>query len=224
MKNKLPGIKWVFLDIGSTLVDEDDAIEYRLIRLQEACNESGIVVSLEEIKSLLHETVMEQKPLATSRTIAKLTDSEELRARLRTVLTWRKDLEKPYPEARQVLEALSKRYPIGIIANQTPGTEARLEKWGLLGFVSLCLPSAETGLSKPDLAFFQLAMEKSGCLPEHAVMVGDRLDNDIAPAKSLGWKTIRVQQGYFRSQIPMGAEQEPDFEVERLRDVLDILL
>ena len=209
--------------MGSTLVDEDDIVEYRLNSLVAACNDAGISVSLEGIRSLLREAVMEQVP-ATSRVVAKLTDSEDLKRQLRTRLTWRRDLEKPYAEAKQVLAALSGKYRIGIIANQHPGSEARLQKWGLLKFISLCLPSAETGLSKPDLAFFQLAMEKSGCLPEHAVMVGDRLDNDIAPAKSLGWKTIRVQQGYFRSQIPMGAEQEPDFEVGRLRDILDILL
>ena len=210
--------------MGSTLVDEDDIVEDHLTRLQAALNHSGISVSLEEIRDLLHEAVVEQKPSPIIRTIARLTDSEELKIQLRTRLAWRRDLEKPYPEAKQVLAALSGKYRIGIIANQHPGSEARLQKWGLLKFISLCLPSAETGLSKPDLAFFQLAIEKSGCLPEHAVMIGDRLDNDIAPAKSLGWKTIRVQQGYFRSQIPLAAEQEPDFEVERLRDVLDILL
>ena len=209
--------------MGSTLVDEDDIVEYRLNSLVAACNEAGTSVSLEEIRNLLHEAVMEQVP-ATSWIVAKLTDSEDLKRHIRAVLTWRRDLEKPYPEAEQVLAALGGKYRIGIIANQHPGSEARLQKWGLLKFVSLCLPSAETGLSKPDLAFFQLAIKKSGCLPEHAVMVGDRLDNDIAPAKSLGWRTIRVQQGYFRSQVPLGAEQEPDFEVERLRDVLDILL
>ena len=221
---KLSGIKWVFIDIGSTLVDEDDAIEVRLNRLHAACNDSGISVSLEEIKSLLHETVMEQKHSATSRTIAKLTDSEDLKIHLMAQLTWRKDLEKPYPEAKRVLNSLSNKYPIGIIANQPPGTEARLEKWGLLRFVSLCLPSAETGLSKPDPAIFELAIERSGCEPEHAVMIGDRIDNDVTPAKSLGWKTIRVKQGLFQFQVPMSAENTPDCEVQRLRDVLDILL
>ncbi len=210
--------------MGSTLVDEDDIVEDHLTRLQAALNHSGNSVSLKEIRDLLHEAVLEQKPAAVSRTIDRLTDSEDLRRQFRIRLAWRRDLEKPYPEARQVLAALSGKYRIGIIANQHPGSDARLQKWGLLEFISLCLPSAETGLSKPDLAFFQLAMEKSGCLPEHTVMVGDRLDNDIAPAKSLGWRTIRVRQGYFRSQVPMGAEQEPDFEVGRLRDVLEILL
>lgn len=167
---------------------------------------------------------MEQKPSATSRTIAKLTDSEDLKRHLMAQLTWRKDLEKPYPEAKCVLDALSKRYPIGIIANQTPGTEARLKAWGLWQFISLCLPSAEIGTSKPDPAIFELATERSGCEPEHAVMIGDRIDNDVTPAKSLGWKTIRVKQGLFQAQVPMGPENTPDFEVRRLRDVLDILL
>ena len=153
-----------------------------------------------------------------------LTDSEELRGRLKAEVTWRKDLEKPYPEARHVLNALSERYRIGIIANQSPGTEARLDKWGLSRFISLCLPSAELGISKPDLAIFELAMERSDCEPEHAVMVGDRIDNDITPAKSLGWKTIRIKQGLSQGQIPMNAEQVPDFEVQCLQDVLEILL
>ena len=85
-------------------------------------------------------------------------------------------------------------------------------------------PRLKLGLSKPDLAIFELAMERTGCEPEHAVMVGDRIDNDITPAKSLGWKTIRIKQGLSQGQVPMNAEQVPDFEVQRLQDVLDILL
>ena len=99
-----------------------------------------------------------------------------------------------------------------------------MQKWGLLRFVTLCLPSAEIGKSKPDPAIFELATERSGCEPEHAVMVGDRIDNDVTPAKSLGWKTIRVKQGLFQAQVPKSTENTPDFEVRRLRDVLEILL
>ena len=224
MKNILADIKWVFIDIGYTLVDEDDAVENRILQIQGVLEDSGIPMTCEEIRAILQEAATEQARSPISRAIAKLTDSEELRGRLKAEVTWRKDLEKPYPEARQVLSALSERYRIGIIANQSPGTEARLEMWGFSKFVSLCLPSAETGLSKPDLAIFELAMERSGCEPEHAVMVGDRIDNDITPAKSLGWKTIRIKQGLSQGQIPMNAEQVPDFEVRRLQDVLEILL
>ena len=224
MKNILPGIKWVFIDIGYTLVNQDDAVEDRILQIQGVLEDSGIPVTCEEIRAILQEAATEQARSPISRAIAMLTDSEELRGRLKAEVTWRKDLEKPYPEARQVLSALSERYRLGIIANQPPGTVARLEMWGFSKFVSLCLPSAETGLSKPDLRIFELAIERSGCEPEHAVMVGDRIDNDITPAKSLGWKTIRIKQGLSQGQVPMNAEQVPDFEVQRLQDVLDILL
>ena len=35
----------------------------------------------------------------------------------------------------------------------------------------------------------------AGCQAENAVMIGDRLDNDIAPAKKLGMKTVWIRQG-----------------------------
>ena len=221
---EIPGIKWVFFDVGSTLIDEDDAIEDRLLRLEAVLKDSGASVSLEEFGTLLQEAIAEQTPRPTSVVIDNLTDSEALRKRLKAGIAWREGLEEPYPDAKRVLNALHETYRIGIIANQTPGTEARLKAWGLWQFISLCLPSAEIGISKPDLAIFELAMQKSGCKPEHAVMIGDRIDNDVTPAKSLGWKTIRVKQGLFQSQVPLSAEQVPDFEVRQLGDVLKILL
>jgi FMN phosphatase YigB (HAD superfamily) len=41
-------------------------------------------------------------------------------------------------------------------------------------------------------------------------MVGDRLDNDIRPAKQLGWQTIRALQGFAWVQVPRDADEEPD--------------
>jgi FMN phosphatase YigB (HAD superfamily) len=39
-------------------------------------------------------------------------------------------------------------------------------------------------------------LERAGCALSEAVMIGDRLDNDIRPARLRGWKTIRVAQGF----------------------------
>jgi ribonucleotide monophosphatase NagD (HAD superfamily) len=33
---------------------------------------------------------------------------------------------------------------------------------------------------------------RAGCAPSESVMIGDRLDYDIRPARLLGWRTIRV--------------------------------
>lgn len=55
--------------------------------------------------------------------------------------------------------------------------------------------SYENGFSKPDPHVFRLLtarFEDRGINPAQILMVGDRLDNDIAPARSFGWQTWRI--------------------------------
>ena len=119
-------------------------------------------------------------------------------------------MEAPYEGVEQTIRALSSCYRIGVIANQPLGTAERLTRWGLIPFISLCLSSAEEGFEKPDRAIFELALSRTGCTPSHAVMIGDRLDNNIHPAKLLGWRTIRVTQGFAQFQSPRDGWDEAD--------------
>ena len=112
---------------------------------------------------------------------------------------------------------------LGLIANQSPGTEARLRKYGITRFFGLVLASAELGLSKPDPAIFALALERVGCGVDHAWMVGDRLDNDIRPAKLAGWRTIRILNGYNARQRPRDELDIPDYTISTLSEIPDIL-
>jgi len=50
-------------------------------------------------------------------------------------------------------------------------------------------------------------------------MVGDRIDNDIGPAKSQGWNTIRVRQGFSRFQRPRGPGEVPDMTIEKIGEL-----
>ena len=54
-------------------------------------------------------------------------------------------------------------------------------------------------------------------------MLGDRLDNDIAPAKTLGMKTIWIKQGFSAYSPIQAPSEEPDFTVNSLSDLLKIL-
>jgi FMN phosphatase YigB (HAD superfamily) len=56
----------------------------------------------------------------------------------------------------------------------------------------LCLWSFENGFSKPDAHVFQILvsrLEARGISPAETLMVGDRLDNDIEPARAYGLQT-----------------------------------
>lgn len=86
-------------------------------------------------------------------------------------------------------------------------------------FISICLSSAEVGIEKPDPAIFRLALAHARCKPHRTVMIGDRLDNDIRPARSLGWKTIRVLQGFARFQCPRDRLDEADATIMELAEL-----
>jgi FMN phosphatase YigB (HAD superfamily) len=56
----------------------------------------------------------------------------------------------------------------------------------------LCFWSFEHGFSKPDPHVFQILTTRLAALgisPQETLLVGDRLDNDIEPAKAHGWQT-----------------------------------
>lgn len=65
---------------------------------------------------------------------------------------------------------------------------------------------------------------KAGCLPQNAVMVGDRLDNDIAPAKNLGMKTIRIKQGFGKYAVPENEAEKADYTVNHLNEICQLFI
>ena len=59
-------------------------------------------------------------------------------------------------------------------------------------------------------------LRHAGYAASEAVMIGDRLDNDIRPARLLGWRTVRVLQGPGRFQSPRDSWDEPDLTVANM--------
>ena len=169
-------------------------------------------------------TSEEFAPRLITRAIEKLIDDLEYRKLTLAEARYDKELESPYEGAEETVRTLSSRYQIGVIANQPAGAEDRLRKWGLMPLISICFSSAEVGLEKPDPAIFQLALSQSGCEPSQAVMIGDRVDNDIRPARLLGWKTVRIAQGFARFQSPRDGLDEPDLTLANLKGLVPVFM
>ncbi|MFC3995134.1 HAD family hydrolase [Nocardiopsis sediminis] len=65
--------------------------------------------------------------------------------------------------------------------------------------------SDDWGVSKPDPAFFDRVLEVTGHAPGEILYVGDRLDNDVLPAKEAGMSAALVRRGmlgYLHSGRP----------------------
>ena len=78
-----------------------------------------------------------------------------------------------YPGVLELLATLSDQFKLGVIANQSKGTQERLMYWRIRDYFSLVFASAELGLSKPDPQIFAGALSEAKCEPEEAIMIGD---------------------------------------------------
>lgn len=189
-------ITHIFFDIGSTLVDETECYNHRI-----RDTIAGAEITFEQFSEKLR----------------LLGFGEAIKFFGLTKTPWHSEDEKLYPDTLEILRYLCDRgYALGIIANQAAGTEQRLDKWGILRFFGSVTASTEEGVSKPDSEIFRRAFEKAGCSADCSVMVGDRLDNDIAPAKALGMKTVWIRQGLSVYSTPQGDFEMADYTVENL--------
>lgn len=203
---KMINAKWIFFDIGSTLIDESECYQLRYLEAV-----AGTTISSDDFERKVIE--FSKQNLKGDHEAAKYYGIE--------LPLWHKEVERPYADAESVLKQLTvKGYRLGIIANQSPGTKERLSNWGLLKYFDIILASAEEGLSKPDIAIFHRALTFAKCLPDNTVMVGDRLDNDIVPAKKVGMKTIWIKQGLGGLARVIHKYEQADYEVENLLELL----
>ena len=207
MRNFVHNMKWIFFDLGATLVDETDVYKSR-------CEYAIRQLNIDPSEFM-------DKVRKTARTSATpiRTAADEYGV---TLPEWDNSLEKLYDAAYDVLSALHGKYKLGIIANQSLGTQDRIDSWGIGRFFDVVVASAEAGCAKPDPGIFIMALQKAGCEPGEAVMIGDRLDNDIIPAKRLGMKTVWVRQGYAVYQNIDDESQRPDHIVDSIEELTDL--
>ncbi len=208
----LKSCKWLFFDLGSTLIDETEA--YRL-RVTECIQ--GSTVTFEEFDRY-------RKKFAHDNMTCGDQDAAEYFGL--TLKPWRNDVEYPYHEAETILKTLRQRgYKLSVIANQAEGTVKRLKKWNLYDYFEFVLASYEEGVSKPDKEIFLRALKRADAEPSDCVMIGDRVDNDVKPAKELGLKTVLVKHGVVAPyQNPQAPEYKPDITVKGLNELLEIFL
>jgi HAD superfamily hydrolase (TIGR01549 family) len=102
--------------------------------------------------------------------------------------------EDLYPDAVPCLEALRARgYRTGIAGNQPVEWAERLRQWDLpVDFIGC---SGEWGVEKPSPDFFARIVEAAGVEASEVAYVGDRVDNDVAPAAGADMVAVFIRRG-----------------------------
>jgi putative hydrolase of the HAD superfamily len=102
---------------------------------------------------------------------------------------------------------------LGLAANQPETTLHVLDAAGIGRFFDSREVSGSHGYRKPDVRLFLRAAESLQAKAAECIMVGDRIDNDIVPAKLLGMRTVLFRTGRHRDQSPRSWEELPDRQV-----------
>ena len=115
-----------------------------------------------------------------------------------------------YPGAAAVLEQLAQEYTLALAGNAPASITEVLDELGVLRWFRHREVSGTIGVKKPDERFFRTILDRAGFPPSEAIMIGDRLDNDVIPAKRLGIRTIWFRQGRYAALEPRVPDELPD--------------
>jgi HAD superfamily hydrolase (TIGR01662 family) len=213
-------IRWIFFDVGYTLLDETPAWKDRFVALSGAMEKCGHAMSIDQIDATMADLCRTFAPVQWKALTDRLASESGATDLASFSSGWDHDLEVPHDGAVRTLRTLHERgYKLGIIANQSAGTADRMRRHGMAAYLDLVIGSAESGVRKPDERIFRTALERASCPPEDAAMVGDRIDNDVVPAKAIGMRTVHVRQGFSGRQVPRSLTETPDASVARVVDV-----
>jgi FMN phosphatase YigB (HAD superfamily) len=133
------------------------------------------------------------------------------------------EMDDFYPDALPCLRKLKDLgYRVGIVANQPHGIAEQLEAMDLA--LDVIATSAIYGVAKPDARFFERVVEDCGVPAGEIVYVGDRLDNDVLPAQSIGMEAMFIRRGpwgYVHAHWPEMSQVR--HRIESLNELPDML-
>jgi HAD superfamily hydrolase (TIGR01662 family) len=107
---------------------------------------------------------------------------------------------QPRPQARPLVQTLlDEGYDVVIATNPLfprRAIEHRLDWAGVIDLPFTLITTYENShFCKPNPDYYQEILDKVGCEPAQAVMVGDDFENDIEPAKQVGLHTYWIADG-----------------------------
>jgi HAD superfamily hydrolase (TIGR01549 family) len=223
----------IFFDLGQTLVNEWDFINYFDVKFLEILNGFGARIDSRNYQAIrdnvirnrqisngsVRELVIEVCKLICQAGYDKII-AQRLESQIRE---GRQKLFHVFDDVEEILTVLSKQFDLGIIANQTKDIARLLDDSNISRFFKVKVISSEVGMEKPDPRIFHLAMRLAEASPKDCIMVGDRLDTDILPANQLGMKTIRTTNSLFKLQEPLSGFERPIYTVSSLSEIPYVL-
>jgi putative hydrolase of the HAD superfamily len=122
--------------------------------------------------------------------------------------------------SRPLLASFASRFKIGVVSNFYGNLDRVVAEADLASSISALSDSGRLGCYKPDPRIFTASLTQLGIHPGKALMVGDSIKKDCAPARALGMTTA-----WLRHPRSSGAEltlpDSADFTIDSLEELKD---
>jgi HAD superfamily hydrolase (TIGR01509 family) len=214
-------LEMVFFDIGGVMYD--DSIYAR--SWMKALRESGASFTDEEFDAEYAAARAAQsesfRRRLTARFLGSVDDLGTVEAR--AARYWAYPPTALYPDVVPCLEALAGRFRLGVIANQPSSVRQAMARDGLTRFFEVWGVSDDLGLQKPDPKLFSHVLHTAGVSPAATVMLGDRLDYDVRPAKAAGMHAVWVLRGEAPDEPTPAQLAQADASIDDLGEVPALL-
>jgi HAD superfamily hydrolase (TIGR01549 family) len=122
------------------------------------------------------------------------------------------------------LRAICENFETGIAGQYGRELLRLLEERAILDCFTHRLTQDDFSTTKPDPRFYEQMVKACGGQPRSCIMVGDRIDKDVIPAKLLGMKTILIRVGLHKNQQPRIPFEVPDAESDSVSGLADVVL
>jgi putative hydrolase of the HAD superfamily len=122
------------------------------------------------------------------------------------------------------VRTIGKNLKIGIAGQYGVELLKLLEERSILDCFTYRLTQDDFSITKPDLRYYEQIVKACGVDPKQCIMVGDRIDKDVIPAKLLGMKTILVRTGLHKNQMPRIPFEVPDAELNGVSGLAEAIL
>lgn len=172
----------------------------------------------EKIQAQYHTLYKTHLALLFSKVFAEFSIDGDVKAYSEQFLKELEEEGRAFAKAEEVLSALQKKYRLFVATNGLSSIQrGRLKK--LAPYFESAFISEEIGFIKPREEFFSHALLKTGTEKEKVLMIGDSLSSDVVGAKNFGLAAC-----WFNpfNQENLSAVL-PDYEIENLTELLDIL-
>lgn len=243
-------IRWVFFDVGNVIMNDDPVMAFLYAELHGALHAAGKGIPFPALLAEREADIPVRGPGHWYRLGEKYLGTDGLHALMHHCASQIRAEYMTYhnvlPGMAPALEQLAGEFSLGVLANQMRESVDALSTCGLRRHFRVLAVSELVEHKKPEPGIFEWALREAGCAPHEAVMVGDRIDNDIVPARSAGMWTVwfhaplaakgytpapGMARLYFESQArasigaigPAGAGETPDGEATSAGELVEEL-